>query len=118
MRKLALAAFLLLPAGALAASQQEVFEKAFSMEGVSRVSVQNVNGRIEASAWDRPYLKVRAVKTASGGEAEETLRLTEIRVRKIGDEIRVETVNPRRHKLFGFLDFGWHNARAASHVPS
>ena len=57
MRKLALAAFLLLPAGVLAASQEEVFEKAFSMEGVSRISVQNVNGRIEATAWDRPYLK-------------------------------------------------------------
>ena len=111
MRKLALAAFLLLPAGVLLAGQEEVFEKAFSMEGVSRISVQNVNGRIEATAWDRPYLKIRAVKNASGGEAEETLRLTEIRVRKIGDEIRLETVNPRRHKLFGFLDFGWHNAR-------
>ena len=111
MRKFALAAFLLLPAGVLAAGEEEVFEKAFSMEGVSRVSVQNVNGRIEASAWDKPYLKVRAVKTANGGEAEETLHLTEIRVRKIGDEIRLETVNPRRHKLFGFLDFGWHNAR-------
>ena len=113
MRKLKLILILLvlLPASLLTAAQEEVFEKAFSMEGVSRISVQNVNGRIEASAWDRPYLKIRAVKTASGGQSEETLRLTEIRVRKVGDEIRLETVNPRRHKLFGFLDFGWHNAR-------
>ena len=29
-----------------------------------------------------------------GGRAAETLRLTEIRVRKVGDEIRVETINP------------------------
>lgn len=111
MRRALFALAAILTASVLLAGQEEVFEKAFSMEGVSRVSVQNVNGRIEAAAWDRPYLKVRAVKTATGGEAEETLRLTEIRVRKIGDEIRIETVNPRRHKLFGFLDFGWHNAR-------
>jgi hypothetical protein len=111
MRKLILVLLLLVPACFLTAGQEEVFEKAFSMEGVSRIFVQNVNGRIEASAWDRPYLKIRAVKTANGGRSEETLRLTEIRVRKIGDEIRLETVNPRRHKLFGFLDFGWHNAR-------
>lgn len=111
MRKLALAVLLLLPAGVVAAGQDEVFEKAFSMEGVSRISVQNVNGRIEAIAWDRPYLKIRAVKTATGSRAEETLRLTEIRVRKVGDEIRLETVNPRRHHLFGFLDFGSRNAR-------
>ena len=77
------------------------------MEGVTKVSIENVNGHIEATAWDRPYFKVRAVKKATGGRAEETLRLTEIRVHKVGDEIRVETVNPKRRRLFGFLDFGW-----------
>ena len=45
-------------------SEDEVFEKAFSMEGVSRVSVENVNGPIAAQAWDRPYVKVKAVKSA------------------------------------------------------
>jgi len=110
MRRAVASLSLLLAAVALA-GQEEVFEKAFSMEGVSRVSVENVNGRVEALAWDKPYLKVRAVKTASGGNAEETLRLTEIRVRKTGDQIRVETVNPGRHRLFGFLDFGSRNAR-------
>src|SRR5215467_5858213 len=111
MRRLALAALLLGTAGALAASQEEVFEKAFSMEGVSRISVENVNGRIEASTWEKPYLKVRAVKQVSGGRSDEILRQTEIRVRKVGDEIRLETVNPHRHHLFGFLNFGWHNPR-------
>jgi hypothetical protein len=106
MRKLTLALPLLLAAGSLPAGQDEVFDNAFSLDGVSRISVQNVNGRIEATAWDKPYFKIRAVKTATGSESEETLRLTEIRVRKVGDEIRLETVNPRRHKLFGFLDFG------------
>lgn len=107
----AIACLALLLAAVALAGQEEIFEKAFSMEGVSRVSVENVNGRVEALAWDKPYLKVRAVKTASGGNAEETLRLTEIRVRKTGDQIKVETVNPNRHRLFGFLDFGSRNAR-------
>ena len=111
MRRLALAILLLATAGILAAGQEEVFEKAFSMEGVSRISVENVNGRIEASTWDKPYLKVRAVKRATGSRSEETLRQTEIRVRKIGDEIRLETINPHRHHLFGFLNFGWHSPR-------
>lgn len=111
MRRVALAAALFLTCAPLWAGQEEVFEKAFSMEGVARISVQNVNGRIEASAWDKPYLKIRAVKTASGGNAEDTLAQTEIRVRKLGDEIRVETINPSRHKLFGFLDFGGHHTR-------
>jgi DUF4097 and DUF4098 domain-containing protein YvlB len=100
----------LLAASPLAAGQQEVFEKAYSMEGISKVSVENVNGHIDATAWDKPYFKIKAVKTADGGRAEETLRLTEIRVRKVGDEIKVETVNPKRQRLFGFLDFGGSNA--------
>ena len=99
-----------LAAPVLAGEQQEVFEKAYSMEGVTRVSIENVNGHIEATAWDRPYFKVRAVKKAKGSRAEETLRLTEIRVRKVGEEIRIETVNPKRRRLFGFLDFGGSNA--------
>jgi DUF4097 and DUF4098 domain-containing protein YvlB len=94
----------------LTAGQQETFEKAYSMEGITKVSIENVNGHIDATAWDRPYFKVRAVKSAEGGGADETLRLTEIRVRKVGDEIKVETVNPKRQRLFGFLDFGSRNA--------
>jgi len=85
---------------------QEVFEKAYSMEGISRISVENVNGNIAASAWDKPYFKLRATKRVEGGHADETLRLTEIRVEKVGNEIKVETVNPKRRRLFGFLDFG------------
>lgn len=103
---LALLLLLALAAPARAESTQEVFEKAYSMDGVVKISVENVNGNIEASAWDKPYFKVRAVKRAEGGHADETLRLTEIRVQKVGNEIRVETVNPKRRRLFGFLDFG------------
>jgi hypothetical protein len=93
------------------AGEQEVFEKAYSMEGVSRVSIENVNGQVEAFGWDRAYLRVRAVKQTSGRRAEETLRQTQVRVRKVGDEIRIETINPRRRRLFGFLDFGSRYAR-------
>ena len=48
MRKTVLAFLLLMPAPLALAGKDEVFEKAFSLEGVSRISVQNVNGRIEA----------------------------------------------------------------------
>jgi hypothetical protein len=119
MRK-ALLGLLLLSLASVATAGEEVFEKAYSMEGVSKVSVENVNGKIEAYAWDRPYLKVRAVKVARGARAEETLRLTEIRVRKSGDEIRLETVTPRRRRLFGFLDLGSRHAHVdyVLHIPT
>ena len=112
MRKILASICLLLAATALTAGgPQEVFEKAFSMEGVTKISVENVNGKVDAVAWDKPYVRVRATKTATGGNTEETLRLTEIRVRKSGAELKIETINPNRHKLFGILDFGGRHAR-------
>lgn len=88
------------------AGQEEIFDKSFSTEGITRISVENVNGKVDAIAWDKPTFRVHATKTASGGNADENLRLTEIRIRKVGDELRLETINPNRHKLFGFFDFG------------
>ena len=49
---LPIVALALLAAANLAAGQQEVFEKAYSMEGIAKVSIENVNGHIEATAWD------------------------------------------------------------------
>lgn len=110
MRKPLLALLLIALARPVMAEQEETFEKAYSMEGIAKVTIENVNGHIAATAWDKPYFKVRAIKKASGGRAEETLRLTEIRVTKAGDVIKVETINPKRQRLFGFLDFGGTNA--------
>jgi DUF4097 and DUF4098 domain-containing protein YvlB len=110
LRNALLAVSLVAAAAPLSAAPEEVFEKAYSMEGVSKIQVENVNGHIEATAWDKPYFKLRAVKRAEGGRAEDTLKLTEIRVSKVGESIKVETINPKRRRLFGFLDFGGSNA--------
>ena len=110
MRNAFLAASLVALAAPLQANPEEIFEKAYSMDGVTKVQVENVNGHIEATAWEKPYFKLRAVKRADGSRAEDTLKLTEIRVLKVGDTIKVETVNPKRRRLFGFLDFGGSNA--------
>ena len=119
MKRTAIALCALLAALPAFAGTEETFEKAFSLEGVTRVSVENVNGRIVAIAWDRPYLRVKAVKTARGGDAEATLKQTEIRVKKVGDRIEIVTVNPQRRRLFGFLDWGNRQATVdyEIHVP-
>jgi hypothetical protein len=119
MKRIAIALAACLAALPALAGTEETFEKAFSLDGVTKVSVENVNGRIEAIAWDKPYLKVRAVKTARGSDAEETLKQTEIRVKKVGDRIEIVTVSPQRRRLFGFLDWGSRHATVdyEIHVP-
>lgn len=90
-----------------AAPEGERFEKAYELAGIARVRVQNVNGPVHVGTWDRDYVRVTAEKKAKGRRAEELLRDTEIRVSKIGDEFSIETVLPKRSKLFGL--FQWNS---------
>jgi hypothetical protein len=92
----AAAAFLL---AAAAGAATDTFEKAYSLEGVDRVRVENVNGRVELTAWDRNYVRVTAVKSGTPSALQNTL----IRITQPGSEIRVETVSLHRPHLFSFL---------------
>jgi hypothetical protein len=89
------------------AAEEERWQKAYSLEGISRVSVENINGDVAAKTWDRNYIRVSAVKTGSSSRLHDTL----IRVTQHGDEIKVETVPlRRRHHLFTFF---FHSGRLA-----
>ena len=65
--------------------------------------VENVNGRIDAIAQDKPYharqsRQDRPRQQRRGRPSGET----EIRVKKVGDRIEIVTVSPQRRRLFGF----------------
>ncbi len=94
-----LMAALLLIAARPAAAEEERWQQAYSLEGVHRVLVENVNGEIAARTWDRDYVRVSAVKSGLSF----LLRNTLIRVTQRGDEIRVRTTPLRRHHLFSFF---------------
>ena len=79
------------------------FEKAYELDGVNKLRVQNVNGPVHVDSWDRNYLRVVAVKKAKGSGAERALRETEIRVTKEGATITVETILPKRGRGLGWL---------------
>jgi hypothetical protein len=81
----------------------ETFEKAYSLEGVTRVRVENVNGSVELKTWERNYIRVTAVKSGTTWAMENTL----IRVTQPGPEIRIQTISQHSQHLFSFL-FGGH----------
>jgi len=87
-------------------ASQERFEKAFELDGIEKVRIQNVNGPVRLLAWDKTYLRVTATKKAKGSRKAETLKETEIRVSKRGSQIDVETILPKRGRLFGLFEFG------------
>ena len=102
IRKLVLGvAFAALASAARADSEK--FEKAYSLEGVSRVRLENINGSVELRTWDRNYIRVSAVKSGTSW----AMSNTNIRITQPGPEIRIETVAVRSQHLFSFL-FGGH----------
>jgi hypothetical protein len=109
---------ILAPAAARALADdpaQEKFEKAYDLEGISKVRLQNVNGPVHVATWDKAYLRVAAVKKAKGSRRDEVLRDTEIRVTKHGASIDVETIIPKRGRLFGLFEFGGDRAAEVSY---
>jgi putative adhesin len=86
--------------------REEKFEKAYELTGIDKVRVQNVNGPVRLEAWDKDYLRVTAIKKGKGSRAEEILKETEIRVSKKGSLIDIETILPKRDRVFGLFYWG------------
>ena len=101
-RKLVLA-LVLAAAASTAWADSDTFEKAYSLEGVTRVRVENVNGSVELKTWERNYIRVTAVKSGSAWALENTV----VRVTQPGTEIRIQTISLHSPHLFSFL-FGGH----------
>ncbi len=88
-----------LAAAASLSAATETWEKAYSLDGVSRVRLDNVNGGINVRTWDRNYVRVTATKTGSPASLSHTI----IRATQPGGEIRIETISTRKHHVFLFF---------------
>lgn len=102
-----LAGLFLIPAlTLLAGGLTETFEKTYDLAGITKVRLQNVNGTVRVETWDKDQFRLTATKRATGTRAEQNLKETEIRVGKTGSAIEVETILPKRNKLFGLFFWG------------
>lgn len=86
--------------------REETFEKTYDGAGIDRLRLQNVNGPVRVGTWEKPHLRVTAVKKAKGSRAEEALAETVIRVTKQGSTIDVETILPRPERSWGLFSWG------------
>lgn len=102
----ALAVSLLAVLGARAEDPtEERFEKTYELTGVGKVRLQNVNGAV-AFETGGEHLKVVAVKSVRHSSDADLLKETEIRVTKAGAAIEIETVLPKRGRVFQWFLFG------------
>ncbi len=78
-------------------SYSATFDKTYPMNKAGRVSLENVNGEVEVTVWDRAEVQVHAVKEAS---SQSRLDAVEINVKASDDRVAIETHYP---SSFGHL---------------
>jgi hypothetical protein len=91
-----------------AATLEERFEHTYPLPPGGVFALDNVNGDVAVAPWDRPEVRVNAVKHVKAGSearAKELLAALEIRVTPGPAEVKVETRYPRNAGGGGFFDF-------------
>ena len=108
MRKAAAFIFALAMSTAAFAGEEltETFDRTFNVRPGTNFEIENVNGSITVSGWDKPQVRIHAVKKVNsrdGRGVTEALRALRIEVRQTAAGIEVDTVYPRKNDL-DFLD--------------
>lgn len=76
---------------------REEFHQAYPLAATGRISLENINGSVKVTAWDRSEVKVDAVKKAY---RRERLDEAKIEVRSDAEGIHIETIYPNRTQTF------------------
>lgn len=87
-------------------SYTEEFHKVYPLSAQGRVEIENVNGPVHISGWDRAEVKVDAVKSAW---TQERLSEARIEIQSADSRISIRTEYPGHDHAFNFGDEGEHN---------
>jgi DUF4097 and DUF4098 domain-containing protein YvlB len=92
----ALAAMILAPSAYAASGNNvtEEFHKTVSLNANGRVTLENVNGNVEITGWDKNEVQIDAVKSARD---QQRLDEAKIEVEGSGDAVRIRTRYPEGH---------------------
>jgi Putative adhesin len=106
----ALAGLFLITGAAQASSRQgnytEEFHKVYPLSAQGRIEIENVNGPVHVTGWDRPEVKVDAVKSAW---SKERLAEAQIEVEAGQDRISIRTQYPNHDRTFNYGGDDEHN---------
>lgn len=105
----ATALMILAAAPAFASPYREEFHKTYPADPNVYLSLSNINGDVQITAWDRNEVQLDAVKTA---RSEEKLKEAEIRVDALPSRIHIETRYPEHRNNYDPA-----NVQYELHVP-
>ena len=87
-------------------SMTEEFHKVYPLSAQGRVEIENINGPVHITGWDRPEVKVDAVKSAWSKERLDEARID---VDASSDRISIHTEYPHHDHTFNFGGDDEHN---------
>ena len=87
-------------------SMTEEFHKVYPLSAQGRVEIENINGPVHITGWDRAEVKVDAVKSAWSKERLDEARID---VDASGDRISIHTEYPHHDHTFNFGGDDEHN---------
>ncbi len=84
----------------------EEFHKVYPLSAQGRFEIENINGPVHITGWDRPEVKVDAIKSAWNKD-----RLAEARIEvdSSQDRVSIRTEYPSHDRTFSFGDDDEHN---------
>ena len=93
-------------------SVQEVVEESVPLDGGGRMVLENVNGNVEVTTWDRDEVHVEATKTASAlseSDAEKALEKISVEIDRSAGLVKIGVARPKSSNwLFGGASTGVH----------
>lgn len=105
--KTASLALILLCTSVMAGELRERFEKTLPLQRNGRFSLENTNGTVQLSAWDRAEVSIvaeKVVRASRERDAQRLLEATEIIIREASNNVDVYTRTP---KTGGDSFWGW-----------
>lgn len=93
----------------LATTLEETFKKRLPAQDVQQVTLNNVNGSVLVSGWDKKEIEIIAykkVRATSSEKARELLNKLDVEVVESGGEIEINTILPRKRDRNGGF-FSW-----------
>ncbi|NOX87976.1 MAG: DUF4097 domain-containing protein [Calditrichaeota bacterium] len=99
--------FLLISGFLFADNFSDTFQKTLPADGVKNVRISTTNGSVTVSTWDKNEIGIVAYKKVKGSEKDkkELLKEIEVKVEKVGDELKISAIHSKRESggLFGWL---------------
>ncbi len=100
---------------------EETFKKRIDTNGFTGMSVQNVNGSIDITSWDKNEIEIIAYKKVYSNDpdrAKYLMDMLKVEIVEDGDRVNIQTILPKtsRNRNDGFFSWLFHGGNSGTSI--